>query len=244
MVDKHTALKENLSAYALGALDANDVPALEAHLRTCKSCTADLAAYRQITDGLLAALPPHSPPAGLKKRIQQRLAREAGSSSSRAMWSFGRIAFGAAFVLLLGLNALSLLQLNSIRQAQAEQDARSTTAQTAIAMLAYPGTQVVAFDQNGIAGSLLVDKQRNLLAVFAWHLPPTPSAKVYQLWLVDPQGNRTSGGFLVPETGYPFATTVIQSPAPLSGFTSLGVTVEPQGGSPEPTGPKVFGVSF
>ncbi len=244
MVDKHTTLKENLSAYALGALDANDVPALEAHLRTCKSCTTDLAAYRQITDGLLTALPPQSPPAGLKKRIQQRLGREAGSSSSAARWSFGRIAFGAAFLLLIGLNALSLFQLSSIRKAQAEQDARSTGVQTAIAMLAYPGTQVLAFDQNGVDGSLLVDKQRNLLAVFAWHLPPTPAAKVYQLWLIDPQGQRTSGGFLVPEADYPFAMTVIQSPAPLTGFTSLGVTIEPAGGSPGPTGPKLFGVSF
>lgn len=244
MVDKHAAIKENLAAYALDALDAREVGALEAHVRTCKSCTADLAAYQRITSGLLGALPPQAPPAALKHRLQRRLVRETRSTASATSRTFGRLALAGAFVLLIGLNLLSLLQVNSLRQAQAEQESRSTTAQTAIAMLAYPGTQVVTFDQNGVAGSLLVDKQRNLLAVFAWHLPPTPAAKVYQVWLVDPQGDRTSGGFLTPEAGYPFATTVISAPAPLAGFTSLGVTLEPKGGSAGPTGPKILGVSF
>lgn len=244
MTDKHTAFKEDLASYALDALDAREIPALEAHLRTCKSCTADLQAYRRITAGLLEAVPPQSPPAALRRKLQQRLTRESHAEKPRWKWSFGQLAFAGALVLLIGLNLVSLLQVNSLGRAQAELDARSTTAQTAIAMLAYPGTQVVTFDQNGVAGSLLVDKQRSLLAVFAWHLPPTSGPQVYQVWLIDPQGNRTSGGFLTPEAGYPFAMTVIQSPAPLAGFTSLGVTIEPQGGSPAPTGPKVLGVSF
>ena len=244
MVDRHTALKENLAAYALGALDAPDVTALEAHFRSCKSCTVDLAAYKRIADGLLGALPPQAPPVAPRQRLRQRLVHEARPAAPAPKWSFGRFALGAAFALLIGLNLLSLLQVNSVRQAQTEQEARSTTAQTAIAMLAYPGTQMVTFDQNGVAGSLLIDKQRNLLAVFAWHLPPSTATQTYQVWLIDPQGKRTSGGFLTPEAGYPFATTVIASPAPLTGFTSLGVTLEPQGGSSAPTGPKVFGVSF
>lgn len=244
MVDKHTTFKENLAAYALDSLEAGEIAALEAHLRTCKSCTADLAAYRQITDDLIVAIPPQVPPSGLRRRLQQRLAREARPAPSRRGWSFGQFGLAAAMVLLIGLSTISLLQVNSLRRAQAEQDAHSTTAQIAIAMLAYPGTQTVSFNENGVAGSLLVDKQRNLLALFAWHLPPTPTAKVYQIWLIDPQGNRTSGGFLAPETGYPFTMTVIDAPAPLAGFTSLGVTLEPAGGSPSPTGTRVFSVSF
>lgn len=244
MVDKHSIFKENVAAYALDALDPKEIAALEAHLRTCKSCTADLAAYRGLAEGLLYAVPPKAPPAGLRRKLHQRLAREARPARSAGIWSFGRLALGAAMLLLIGLNVVSLLQVNALRREQAEQDARSTTAQTAIAMLAYPGTQVVSFDQNGVAGSLVVDKQRNLLAVFAWHLAPTPAAKVYQMWLVDAQGNRTSGGFLAPETGYPFTMTVIQSPAPLAGFTSIGVTVEPAGGSSSPTGTRVFSAGF
>ena len=244
MSDEHTAIKENLAAYALDALDQSEVPALEAHLRTCDSCTADLAAYRRLTGGLLQALPPQAPPASLRRKLQQRVGAQTRAPRAPWSWSFSRVAVAGVIAVLLALNVFSVLQVTSIRREQAEQDARSTTVQTAIAMLAYPGTQSVSFDQNGVAGSLLVDKQRNLLGLFAWHLPPAPESKVYQIWLIDPQGNRTSGGFLVPETGYPFAMTVIQPSAPLTGFTSFGVTLEPQGGSAGPTGPKVFGASF
>ncbi len=242
-MDKHTALKENLAAYALGALDANEVGALEAHLRTCKSCTADLAAYGQVASGLLNAVPPRTPPPALRRRLRQRLSQER-HPAARGQWSFGRLAVAAAVVALIALNIVSLLQVNAMRQEQAEQIARTTAAQTAIAMLAYPGTQMLPFDENGVAGSLLVDKQRNLLAVFAWHLPPTPSARVYQVWLVDSQGNRTSAGFLTSEAGYPFSMTVIQPAAPIATFTSIGVTLEPAGGSPSPTGPRVLNVTF
>ncbi len=244
MVENHTAIKESLAAYALDALEGREIPALEAHIRTCKSCTADLAAYRGIANGLLTALPPKAPPAGIRRNLQRRTAQEKRSAARASKWSWPQFAVAGAFVLLIGLSLLSLFQVNALRQQQAEMDARSTTAQTAIAMLAYPGTQVVSFNANGVEGSLLVDKQRNLLGVFAWHLPPTPATKVYQIWLLDPQGNRTSGGFITPEAGYPFAMTVIQPTAPLAGFTSIGITLEPQGGSPAPTGPKVLGVGF
>lgn len=244
-MDKHTEYKEDLAAYALGALDDNRVVALQAHVRSCKSCAADLAAYSRITGGLLHAIPPKAPPAALRRRLQQRLRQEQRSASqARRQWSWGQLAVAAAVMALIALNVVSLWQVNQVRRDLAEQEARTTAAQTAIAMLAYPGTQMQPFDQNGIAGSLLVDKQRNLLAVFAWNLPPTSVASVYQVWLVDAQGNRTSGGFLTSEVGYPFAMAVIQPTGPLSNFNSVGVTIEPLGGSPGPTGPKVFSVSF
>ena len=59
--DEHSIFRENLSAYALGALEADELRALEAHLQTCDSCRAELGQYRAISDGLLAALPPRPP---------------------------------------------------------------------------------------------------------------------------------------------------------------------------------------
>ena len=62
--DEHSLFREKLSAFALGALDADEVPALEAHLQSCASCRAELEEYRAIGDGLLMALPPRPPSAG------------------------------------------------------------------------------------------------------------------------------------------------------------------------------------
>jgi anti-sigma-K factor RskA len=82
------------------------------------------------------------------------------------------------------------------------------------------------------------------VGLFVWQLPPAEAGKTYQIWLIDGQGQRTSGGFLQPEAGYSFVTAVIQPTAPLTIYRGLGVTAEPTGGSAAPTGPKLFGVDF
>lgn len=244
MAEKHTIFKEDLAAYALGALDGGSLTALQAHLRTCDSCRADLADYERISTGLLSALPAQTPRPALKQDLRRRLSHESGFNRRAFKWSVNQFALAGALALMLGLSVFSVLEARAVLQAQREQEDRNTAEQTAIAMLAYPGTQVTAFEQNAITGSLLVDRKRDLVAVFAWHLPLPPPGKTYQMWLIDSQGDRTSGGFLIPETSYPFVMAVIHSPAPLTGFKSLGVTVEPLGGSPAPTGPKIVGVDF
>jgi anti-sigma-K factor RskA len=240
MDDLHITFQENLSAYALGALDANETITLENHLQTCEPCRAELADYQRISAGLLSALPPQSPRPALKRILQKRLE----TPRPQIKFSFSQIAITGAFILLLALNIVSLLQIYSLKQQQAELNSQHYSEQTAISMLAYPGAQPITFDQNGISGSLLVDTNRNLLAVFAWHLPPAPAGKTYQMWLMDAKGNRTSGGFLAPDTDQLFVMAVIASPGPLTNFTGLGVTLEPSGGSPAPTGPRVLHVSF
>lgn len=241
MDDKHKTFQENLSAYALGALDADEATALQAHLQTCDSCRAELADYQHVSAGLLAALPPQAPGPTLKRTLKKRLA---AGTRPQFKWSWSRFATAGAFVLLIALNVVSISQVYALKEIQAEQSRERYAEQTAIAMLAYPGTQSIAFNQDGVAGSLLVDKSRNLLAVFAWHLPPAPAGKTYQMWLIDPKGDRTSGGFLTPEVDQPFSMAVIASPQPLNGFVGLGITLEPTGGSPKPTGPKVLRVDF
>ena len=240
MDDSHITFKENLSAYSLGALDADETIALESHLQTCESCRVELAEYQRISTGLLSALPPRPPRPALKRILQKRLAKP----RPQFKFSFGQIAVTSAFILLIALNIASLLQIYSLKQQQAELSNQHYSEQTAIAMLAYPGTQPISFDQNGISGSLLMDNNRNLLAVFAWHLPPAPAGKTYQMWLIDAKGDRTSGGLLAPDADQPFVMAVVTSSMPLTNFTGLGVTLEPSGGSPQPTGPKVLRVDF
>ena len=244
MNDPHLTFQEDLSAFVLGALDANETAALETHLQTCEACRAELADYQRVSAGLLSALPPQAPRPALKRILQKRLASITKSTRPQFKLSWSQVAIAGAFVLLLALNVISILQVYALKQQQAELSSQHYSAQTAIAMLAYPGTQPVSFDQNGISGSLLVDRNRNLLAVFAWHLPPAPAGKTYQMWLIDAKGDRTSGGFLVPEDGQPFVMAVIASPQPLAGFTGIGITLEPSGGSPRPTGPKILRVDF
>ncbi|HEX2697821.1 MAG TPA: anti-sigma factor [Anaerolineales bacterium] len=244
MNDSHSIFQENLAAYALGALDSDEAAALEAHLQTCDTCPAELATYQRVGVRLLSALPPQAPGRGLKRTLEKRLANAAGPTRPQFKWSWSQAAIFGALVILIATNLFSIAQLYSFKQEQAELSREFYSEQTALAMLAYPGTQSIAFNDSNVTGSLLVDKKRNLLAVFAWRLPPAPEGETYQMWLIDPQGDRTSGGFLVPEDDQPFVMAVITSPQPLTGFVGLSVTLEPIGGSPKPTGQKVLHVDF
>src|SRR5512138_808636 len=115
--DECAPFRENIPAYALGALDVDEAVALEAHLRTCDSCSAELASYQTIGDVLLTAVPPKQPPAQLRQRLQERL--PSAQKPRRQLWpsfSFGQLAMAAVLVLLVALNVFSLIQLQSLQR--------------------------------------------------------------------------------------------------------------------------------
>lgn len=246
--DQHTSFLENIPAYALGALDAEEAAALEAHLATCASCQTELAGYRLVSDNLLTALPPQKPPAALRQRLQGRLpsAQKAiRPMRPRLNWSIGRVAVGMAFVLLLALNVYSILQVRTLQLQQAQLTRQIQTSQTALAMLSYPNTQSLPIDvNNGVTGTLLMDTDRNIAALIVWNMPQLREDQTYQVWLIDPQGDRTSGGIFRPDPVQSFTTASILSTSNLSNFVGIGVTVEPAGGSDQPTGSRIFKVDF
>jgi len=70
-------------------------------------------------------------------------------------------------------------------------------------------------------------------------LPPLQQGHAYQVWFI--RGNdRVSGGMLWPDLrgdGY----TMIQVPADVQSYDSIGLTDEPGSGSAWPTTPRVIG---
>src|SRR5512147_2962479 len=83
MDSEHAVFRENIPAYALGALDAGETAALEAHLLTCEACRAELAEYRALSADLAAAVPPLRSPAHLRAQLRERLpSRRAAVSRS------------------------------------------------------------------------------------------------------------------------------------------------------------------
>jgi anti-sigma factor RsiW len=63
---------ENIPAYALGALDAEESLALEAHLQTCQSCQAELGHRRRLARTCLGN-PPQPPSAAPAQAFAARL---------------------------------------------------------------------------------------------------------------------------------------------------------------------------
>src|SRR5829696_1611268 len=209
--DEHSLLRENIPAYALGALDAEDMAALESHLQTCETCRAELAEYRAISNGLLTVLPPKPPSVALRKRLQSQLPSAQKKSRPRFTWSFGQLAMGTALVLLVLFNLFSFLQMREIQRQQT---------------------------------ALLQQLKTNQFALVMWHLPELSDDQTYQAWLIEPDGQRVSAGIFRPQNTTAYTTQPIYAKQDISNFTGVGITIEPSGGSEQPTGPRLFVVDF
>ena len=66
-------------------------------------------------------------------------------------------------------------------------------------------------------------------------LPPAPEGKVYQLWFVTPKA-KVSAGLIAPDKkGHGF--TVLELPPGIGNIAAAAITLEPEGGSQQPTMP-------
>ena len=246
MPDEHTPFRENIPAYAIGALDGEEVPALQTHLETCASCRTELAEYRLLSDSLLTAIPPKQPSAALRKSLQSRLpsARKAARQPTTFSLSFGRLALGFAIVALLVLNIISFAQLRQIQVQQAGLMTQVENAQTVLGLMSSPSIQMIPISGEKASGTLLLDEGNNKAVLIVQNLPQLTENQTYQIWLVKSDGGRDTGGLFRPESGQTYTTKVILSPQSISNYMRIGVTVEPAGGSDAPTGERVFRVEF
>jgi hypothetical protein len=62
-------MNEALAAYALGALDPEEIEAVERHLETCARCRGDLAPFARVADSLAQVPAPAAPPPDLRTRL-------------------------------------------------------------------------------------------------------------------------------------------------------------------------------
>ncbi|MEP7136572.1 MAG: anti-sigma factor [Chloroflexota bacterium] len=249
--DEHALFRENIPAYAISALDMQDVATFEAHLKTCITCQGELAEYRSVTSGLLQAIPPKAPSPELRRKLISHLPARQSPTRNLLMDFFSRfslrqLATTALLVILVLSNLYSSLQLRALKQQQAILAEKLRSEQVVIAMLAHPGTQTLTVnaDVQKLAGSMLVDKTQNTAVLFLWYLPVLEPSQTYQAWLIDANGKRISGGLFTAITNQEYTAITIQSPVPIENFVGVGVTIEPQGGSEKPTGPRVLIVNL
>jgi anti-sigma-K factor RskA len=241
---EHTPFIENIPAYAVGALDVDDIAALEAHLEKCVSCRTELAEYRAMSESLLTAVSPKQPSALLRKRLQSQLPSARKKPSPQFTWNFYRLAASVAVIALLALNLVSLNQTRQIQTQQAELVNQMNDAQIALAMLSYPGVERLSVAGEDLTGSFLLDSDRNIAALIVWNMPQLSKDQTYQAWLIDPQGGRVSAGVFRPQIDQAYTTQVITADKAFSNYVGIGVTVEPAGGSNQPTGERVLKVDF
>jgi hypothetical protein len=156
---------------------------------------------------------------------------------ARSFWA--AVAFASLALALLGWNIALQAELNR-QAAQVAQNRQNW--QTMIALLNDSSLRwyaIAAEAANGPAnGHFWAAPSSPVACLVAQDMPDLPDDKVYQVWLVH-GGELASGGTFEARGGN--AWTFVRADEPLAGYSEIFVTVEPEGGSPAPAGPRVMG---
>lgn len=252
-------------AYAVDAVDDIERAQFEKHLETCADCREEVASL-QATAVQLSLLMRTTPPERLREQVLRDISavrplppsvsREAGdrieaTSRSRTAtlpgpadplrsrrevraerhgWR-GRWVAAAAAVAIIGGGTVALHPWDGQSQAQltvAEQVLQAPDAQRVEASVATGGS-ATAVRSKSVGRAVLITSQ----------LAGAPSGKVYQLWLQDAGGGFVSAGLL---PGGSNQTVVLEGNADTA--KGVGISVEPSGGSQQPTTKPVALLAF
>jgi anti-sigma factor RsiW len=226
-------------AYALDALDSPaERERFARHLSRCPSCANEVRGLREVATALAFAATAEAPP-GLRGRVLTAAARtrqlppEVSSHRTRARatpalpwvpWLSGAVALASIAVAVFFGLAQSHTQ-DELNQARAQNQALSV-------VLSAPRVQVLSqVSAQGGTAIVVLAAERHELAVVTTGLPALPPGQVYQLWLIGKTKTTSAGLLPAAKSG---RTPAILATGLVKGDT-LGLTVEPAPGSPQPT---------
>lgn len=218
-------------AYAVDALDESERTAFEAHLPACVDC-ADLVqelreAAVELTDDLEVA-----PPPDLRRRVLQAVAADQATGRAAHTASAGGevvplrvptrparwvVAAAAALVVVAGGWGVSqVVGAGPAERIVVASDAREHSASTDVGIVAV----ISSADRDAAVLRLPEDVDR------------PPEGRVYQAWFVGADGSARSAGVLTTEELEEGDVVLEGTP---EGAAAVGLTLEPAGGSEQPT---------
>jgi anti-sigma-K factor RskA len=210
---EHDAYNELTAAYALDALEPDEVAAYEEHLAGCAICQDNLAAMSATMVQLAYAAPPVDPPPELRERILEAARAERQNVvplRPRGGWTGARTAVAAAAAiaacLVVGLGIWNVSLSNQLEEAR---DVRSVAIQ-------------------GANGLVVVDGAGRGTLVLAG-LDKAPAGKTYEAWVIKDDVASPAGTFDGGDT------VMVKLEHPVRSGSVVAVTVEADGGAEQPT---------
>ncbi|HEY2552509.1 MAG TPA: anti-sigma factor [Streptosporangiaceae bacterium] len=222
-------------AYALDAVDGRERDRFERHLHRCQPCGQEVLGLRETATRLAVAVA-RVPPPRLRERVLTAAAATrqlppltdlSPASRPSRRW-VPRLAAGLAAAAVAVAIVLGVVLAGRQHQLDAAQARQQAIAE----VLNSPGAKI-ASRPTSLGGSVtvVISRQLGKVVYTTAGLPPLPRSKVYQLWLLGPPRTRSAGLLPLPVAG----RTVPLLAAGLASGDSFGVTVEPAGGTAQPT---------
>lgn len=242
-------------AYAVDALDAGERERFEQHLGRCSSCEHEVRGMQETATRLAVAVAA-PPPAGLKAavltaaaqtrqhppirdaapgpeaRLRARHRRGGAPLRRRFRLAAPVAALAAAIVIALGVTVG--VQQSRLDRIQAQQH-------EVTAVLSAPDARIVS-GRTALGGhtTMVVAASLDKMVFTAAGLPVLADARVYQLWLLTPAGGAIPNGLLPKASGA--AATLVAAGPPYG--DQVAVTVEPAGGTRQPTSKPIVVLSL
>lgn len=233
-------ISDALAAFALGALDRDEIGAVEDHLAHCAGCALELARHRRTVDALAGAVPAVAPSAGGRIRLLNAAsfsrdlpaptpisAAPRNARRNVPRWVLPAVSI-AATLLLVGMGVLGVL----LDRALDQRDQAANTAQL-LSTYVSAGGQVVTLKAQPVSlyksyngrGSLLTAPGKNPMVVVVG-CPKSGDYLTYWVWFAHdgqrvPAGKLTVGG---DGSGW----IALDSNLPLADFDTIGITIQVQ----------------
>jgi len=224
-------------AYAVDALDDIERAQFERHLAECAECRAEVASLRS-TAALLAETSATNPPDGLRDRVLADIStvrplppEVPTGAAPRRRFRVAALAAAAAVIAVVGAGVV-------IAQPWAD-DTSQIQVSAVDRVLQAPDAEEYTKTIDGSEATVVRSPSLNQAVLVTKDMAPPPDGKVYELWL-DHEGVGMVPAGLMAQGG---EQQILFKGDPATAL-GAGITVEPAGGSEEPTLPPVTLFSF
>ena len=234
---------------------------------TAEEMVADLAHAvpqvdppQSVKDRLFGRVGSHSPARSAWPNLRNWVPKYAGRFTRRAALGWGGVVVAVLAVVLLATgvwlndrlddisrdaerlsNELALARERESEVMSAVEGHREATYEL-IRMSSAPGTSVNTLLGTGpwstARGVVMYSYTSNRGLLLVTDLPALPADRIYRVWLIKDGVKYNAGWFTVDPLGY--GQTIIIPLAPFGQFDGMGITIEPRGGSGDPTGVNVL----